>query len=93
MGLVSWEVISFWMSLSHIFTPCIRHCNTATLVSLILQVGYNSPHRTINSYVKSFTAFQPTDADDLTKFEPEHPPLPTFGTLNFDGVSQLISLM
>ena len=84
--------ISFWMSLIRIFTPCIRHRNTASLVSFILQVGYNSPHRTINSYVKSFTAFQPTDADHWTNLEPEHPPLPTLGTLNFDQMSQLIPL-
>ena len=80
------------MSLSHIFNPCNRHGNTASLVSLILQVGYNSPHKTINSYVKSFTDFQPTDADDWTNLEPEHPSLPTLGTLNFDRMSQLIPL-
>ena len=69
------------------FTACIRYRSTATLISLILEVGYQSPHRTINSYVERFTAFRPTDADDWTKQETEHSDLPVFSTLNFDRMS------
>jgi hypothetical protein len=69
------------------FTAFIRYRSTATLISLILEVGYRSPHKTINSYVEKFTAFRPTDRDDWTKQEPEHPALPAFSTLNFDQMS------
>ena len=69
------------------FTACIRFRSTATLVSLILEVGYQSPHRTINSYVEKFTAFRPTDADNWAKQEPELPELPAFSTLNLDRMS------
>src|SRR6266545_2560872 len=73
------------------FTLCIRYRSTATLVSLILEVGYQSPHRTINSYVEKFSAFRPTDADEWTTQETEHPELPALSTLNLDRMSQLLS--
>ena len=50
-----------------------RYRNTATLVSLMLEGGYQCPHRTIDEYVEAFTGFTPADAKDRTEREPKLP--------------------
>jgi hypothetical protein len=68
--------------------PFARYRSTATLISLILLGGHQSPHRTIDKYVEVITGFRPTDG----KGELE-PPLDfgftklNFG-LNFEDLSE-----
>lgn len=71
-------------------TPFIRYRSTATLISFIFQVGYRSPHRTVNAYVEALTDFKPTDAGDWAIYEPELPfnPKTEVSKLNFDKMSQ-----
>jgi hypothetical protein len=54
-------------------TSFIRYRTTATLISLILEAGYQCPHRTLDEYVHAFTGFMPTDGKDWTNDEPQLP--------------------
>jgi len=66
LGLVSRKVtiLIFASNLSKLTPlPFARYRYTATLVTLILQGGYQSPHRTIDEYVKMYTGFRPTDGE------------------------------
>jgi len=69
-----------------------RYRSTATLITLILEAGYQCPHRTIDEYVKAFTDFRPTDAENWTKTEPQLPfdfKLKTkISTLTFEKMSE-----
>jgi hypothetical protein len=38
-----------------------RYRYTATIVSLILAAGYESPHTTLDQYVLEYSGFRPTD--------------------------------
>ena len=76
MGLVSRKVtiLIFASSLSKLNPlPFARYRHTATLITLILQGGYRSPHRTIDKYVDAYTGFRPTDGKIWADREP---PLP-----------------
>ena len=72
LELVPWKVtvLIFSSSTSKLTRHFARYRNTATLVSLMLAGGYRCPHRTIDEYVKVFTNFTPTDADNWTVHEP-----------------------
>ena len=54
-------------------SPFARYRFTATLILLILEGGYQYPHRTINAYVEAFTGFTPTDGESMVKDERELP--------------------
>jgi len=76
MGLVTWKVtilIHHNKFLNANADPFARYRSTATLISLILEAGYQCPHRTIDQYVEAFTGFVPTDGKDWTDREPELP--------------------
>jgi hypothetical protein len=97
VGLVSWEVVIllFWSKIpTVVLTSSARYRSTATLVSLIIQAGYRSPHRTIDKYVEAFTDFKPSDGSRWTQDEPEL--LSGFTAevtkLNFDKMSESLPL-
>ena len=73
-------------------TPFARYRSTATLISLILDVGYQCPHRTLDEYVKAFTGFRPTDRKKWTDHEPELPRNSniaiSISKLNFEKMSE-----
>ncbi|KAG8829656.1 hypothetical protein FRC17_006218 [Serendipita sp. 399] len=50
-----------------------RYQFTAFLVALIVENGFESPHRIINQYVESFSGFKPTDGEYWINQEPELP--------------------
>jgi hypothetical protein len=76
LGLVSWKVtiLIFSTILSKLTPlPFARYGFTASLVSLILEAGYQSPHRTIDEYVEAFTCFRPMDGKHWSDREPDLP--------------------
>ena len=85
-------ILIFASSLSKLTPlPFVRYRNTATLITLILQGGYRSPHRTIDEYVEAHTGFRPTDGKIWADRES---PLPTgfisgsVTKLNFEKMSE-----
>jgi hypothetical protein len=70
----------------------IRYRITATFVSLILMVGYLSPHKTLNRYVEVFANFKPTDGEQWTVTEQNLPDKSIFEDLvtklNFDKLRE-----
>jgi len=74
MDLAPWKVtISVYFFDSVLTTTPTRYRSTAYLVSLLLQGGYNSPHKTIDKYVQTFTDFLPSDGLRWIGNEPELP--------------------
>ena len=95
LRLVTWEVpilIFLQQPPKAKSTPFARYRNTATLISLILDVGYECPHRTLDEYVEAFTGFRPTDGKEWTDDEPELPRGSYLATriskLNFEKMSE-----
>jgi hypothetical protein len=94
VGLVSWKVtILIFSSVLSKLTPLpfTRYRFTATLISLILEGGYQSPHRTIDKYVEEFTCFRPTDGKDWSDREPNIPSIfigDIVTKLGFDKMSE-----
>ena len=71
--LVTWKVLyDLYVTLS-LFTMFVRYRITAGLIFLILDIGYLSPHKTLNQYVHLFTNFQPNDGELWTDKEQEIP--------------------
>ena len=72
MGLASWTVPSFVHLLEILLTNhnLPRYRITAALNLLLMQGGYKSPHRTINIYVTTYTAFRPNDGGPWVGAEP-----------------------
>jgi len=68
--------------------PLARYRSTATLVSLILQGGHQSPHRTLDYYVKGFTGSTPTDGERWTTCEPPLPSMFEIAKLSFERLSE-----
>jgi len=54
-------------------TAFARYRSTATLISLMLETGFQSPHKMIDAYVEAFTDFQPTDGKPWIDLEPDFP--------------------
>ena len=77
---------------SSMLTMRLRYRSTATLVTLLLEVGYLSPHRTLNRYVEAFTNFRPSDGAQWVVDEPELPLDKDFRTrvtsLNLDKLQE-----
>jgi len=73
-------------------TLFVRYHSTATLILLMIEGGYQCPHRTIDEYVKAYTDFRPTDAEKWTKSEPRLPVnfklKPKVSTLTFEKLSE-----
>lgn len=70
-------------------SPFPRYRFTATLISLILEGGYRTPHRTIDAYVEAFTGFTPTDGEHLVKREFHHLDIKDkMSTLNFEKMGE-----
>jgi hypothetical protein len=63
---------SFHKTRSHHFVT--RYRNTAALVRLVIEGGYQSPHTILNQYVAAATKFVPTDGEDWLALEPGLPP-------------------
>ena len=74
VGLVPWTVMILFFLLLPLKAKCnpfSRYQSTATLIALILQGGYQSPHHTLDQFVEAFTGFQPTDGGDVINHEPQ----------------------
>ncbi|EJD03166.1 uncharacterized protein FOMMEDRAFT_156540 [Fomitiporia mediterranea MF3/22] len=48
-----------------------RHRFTAALLTQLLRASFQSPHRTLNAFVKSLCKFTPADAEQFINAEPE----------------------
>ncbi|KAF9068497.1 hypothetical protein BDP27DRAFT_815928 [Rhodocollybia butyracea] len=46
-----------------------RHRFTAAFISTLLENGFQSPHYLLNTFLRQFTGFWPTDADDFLRTE------------------------
>jgi hypothetical protein len=50
---------------------CSRHRFTATYLSNLIQNHFQSPHKLLDHFIFSIAAFQPLDAVDFKRDEPE----------------------
>jgi hypothetical protein len=72
MGMVPRKVVfSGILCRSDSYHSVLRYRSTATLITLILATGPNSPHKILNKLVKSFTNFSPTDGEKWCAAEPD----------------------
>jgi hypothetical protein len=63
-----------------------RYRFTATYLERLIHNGFRSPHRVLNQFIKDFSNFEPSDADELCEKERPVDPGDTGSGMNFGVV-------
>jgi hypothetical protein len=64
-----------------------RYRFTATYLERLIRNGFRSPHRVLNQFIKDFSDFEPSDADEWCDKEHQVYPVHIGSGMNFEDIT------